>query len=115
MPKILLGATTDDVGTTCCQEEGERRWSTRGSWSFDLHSLLQMDRTTRRKGVPTFPLLQDSSLRPKHGLLHNEVNKCDLQNPAQRNVFIHIADPKQIDIGLAEIYLKDAEEMGWLE
>ena len=115
MPKILLGATTGDVGTTCCQEEGERRWSTGRNWSFDLHSLLQMDRTTRRKGVPNFPLLQDSPLTHKHGLLRNEVNKCDLQNTSQRNAFINITDPEQIGRGLAKVHLKDTEEMGCLE
>lgn len=48
----------------------------------------------KEEGSPTFPLLQDSSLRSKHGLYVMKLINVILQNPAQRNVFINITDPK---------------------
>lgn len=44
-----------------------------------------------------------------------KLKKCDLENTAQRYVFINVTDLRQIEIGLIETYLKDIEEIGWLE
>lgn len=44
-----------------------------------------------------------------------KLKKCDLENTTQRYVFINVTDLRQIEIGLIETYLKDIEEIGWLE